>query len=185
MASLLKTRPRAGWIRADIVPENLKDELLRLHSEIDSLNAELKIARVRSSPEGVDELAQGSELTTIMIEFDFAEYTTFSLSVRWDHLIRAILPQTFGGGAPPEAVASAIASLVQREAADIGLSKTDHGGWRSAVVSRSDYGKIMNQMVALGLVEGRSDPTNTGATKWYATPYGVQAGARLFAARRA
>jgi len=40
-------------------------------------------------------------------------------------------------------------------------------------------------MVALGLVEAHSDPTNLLATRWFATPYGIQLGSRLLAVRRA
>jgi hypothetical protein len=115
MASLMKIKPRVGWVRADLVPdgEGRKDELLRLRREIDSLNGELAVASNRAAPEGVDDLAQGSDTTNITVEFESPGI--FSLDVRWDSLMRAVLPQTFGGGAPPEAVGAAVASLVQRE----------------------------------------------------------------------
>lgn len=182
MASLMKIKPRVGWVRADLVPdENATQELLRLRREIDSLNGELTIARSRSAPEGLEELAQGSDLTNVTIDFEGHAYGTI-LCVRWDDLMRAVLPQTFGGGAPPEAVAAAIASLVQREGMAAG--GIAHPGWQKAILSRSDYGKVLNQMVALGLVEGRSDSTNSLGTRWYATPYGIQTGSRLVAVRR-
>jgi Domain of unknown function (DUF4062) len=185
MASLMKIKPQVGWVRADLVPEGLKDELLRLRSEIDSLNGELTVARNRSAPEGVEDLAQGADATNITIEFGSSDYGTCSLEVRWDSLMRTVLPQTFGGGATPEVVASAVASLVQREAAAMRLVVAEHPGWLRAIVSRSDYGKVLNQMVALGLVEGRSDPSNILATRWFATPYGIQTGCRLLAVKHA
>jgi hypothetical protein len=65
------------------------------------------------------------------------------------------------------------------------LAVAEHPGWPAAVVSRSDYGKVLNQMVALGLVEGRSDPTDALGTRWFATPYGIQTGCRLLAVKHA
>jgi len=107
MASLMKIKPRVGWVRADLLPAGggMKDELLRLRREIDSLNGELAVASNRAAPEGVDDLAQGSDTTNITVEFESPGI--FSLDVRWDSLMRAVLPQTFGGGAPPEAVGAA------------------------------------------------------------------------------
>jgi hypothetical protein len=93
----------------------------------------------------------------------------------------AVLPQTFGGGASPETVASAVASLVHQEAIEMQLTDAEHPGWLRAVVSRGDYGNVLNQMVALGLVEARNDPTDILATRWFATPYGLQTGSRLLA----
>lgn len=183
LASLMKMKPRLGWVRADRVPEELKDELLRLRTEIESLNEELTVARNRSAPEGIEDLAQGADPTSITIEFAFdSDYWTFSIDIRWDSLMRTVLPLTFGGGAPPEAIAAAISSLVWQEAAS--LPAGNNPGWQTASVSRSDYGKVVNQMLALGLVEGRCDPTNSLATRWFATPYGIQAGTRLLAVKR-
>ncbi len=128
MASLMKIKPRVGWVRADLVPdgEGRKDELLRLRREIDSLNGELAVASNRAAPEGVDDLAQGSDTTNITVEFESPGI--FSLDVRWDSLMRAVLPQTFGGGAPPEAVGAAVASLVQREGLEMRLAGAEQPG---------------------------------------------------------
>ena len=159
---LKKTRASVGWIRgSEIGGEGLKDELPRLRRAIDSLSGELAVARSRSAPEGLEDLAQGAETTNVTIEFESGSQVV-SRDVRWDSLMRAVLPQTFGGGAPPEAIAAAVSSLVQRMPG----SGAEHGGWQRSVVSRSDYGKIVNQMVALGLVEGHRDPTNPLATRW-------------------
>ncbi len=58
MASLMKIKPRVGWARADLVPdEGAAQELLRLRREIDALSADLVAARSRSAPEGLENLA--------------------------------------------------------------------------------------------------------------------------------
>lgn len=92
----------------------LKDELIRLRREIDSLNAELAAAKSRAVPEGNEELAQGDEETTLGVDLGARDYNGTSglveFSVRWDDILRAVLPQTLGGGADVQAIADALAS---------------------------------------------------------------------------
>ncbi|HTB12283.1 MAG TPA: DUF4062 domain-containing protein [Bryobacteraceae bacterium] len=136
---LKKTRPSVGWIRgSELDGEGLKDELIRLRREIDSLNGELAVAKLRAAPEGLEELAQGADATKITIEFE----GSFSLSVRWDSLMRAILPLTFGGGAPPEAIDAAIISTVRKEAIEMELPMSGYLGLgsRSCVPKRLQQG---------------------------------------------
>lgn len=181
---LINNKPGVGWVRgSELAGEGLKDELLRLRREIDSLNVELTVAKDRAAPEGVEDLAQGSERTNITIDFEPSDYGSLSLELRWDSLMRAILPHTFGGGAPPEAIINAIGSLVVREAEEVGMSQSEDLGRRHKIVASSDYGKVTNQMVALGLIEAYQNPTNPLGTLWRATPYGIKTGSRLLAIR--
>ena len=166
---------------------SLKDELLRLRREIDNLNGELAKAKSRAVPEGTEELAQGDEETILVVDLGVEQNRnnvsgSVTFSVRWNDILRAVLPQTLGGGADPQSVASALASLTQQTAIRRRDTAADHDGWRSAVLSRSDYGKVMNQMVALGLVV--AERLGSRDTVWYATPYGVQVGSRLVAVKR-
>jgi hypothetical protein len=165
----------------------LKDELLRLRREIDSLNEQLLEAKARAAPPNTEELAQGSEVTTLNIDLDPGDTRTSNTQhiwVRWDEIMRAVLPQTLGGGADAQAIASALASLLHEKTFERTLPYRDHPGWGSAVLSRSDFGKVVNQMLALGLIEGRRDPINPRETIWIATPYGAQVGCRLVAVTR-
>jgi len=61
-----------------------------------------------------------------------------------------------------------------------GPDVADLASWQKIAIR-----KVLNQMVALSLIEGRSDPANAMGTRWFATPYGIQAGLRLVAVRRA
>ena len=85
-------------------------------------------------------------------------------------MIRAVLPQTFGGGASEKGIAGALGGL---------LGLNEH-----SILDRSEYGKVVNQMVALGLVEARANPIQVGRSLWFATPYGLQTGSRMVAIRR-
>jgi hypothetical protein len=183
---LKKTRPGVGWIKStDATDDKLKDELLRARREMDSLNAELEQARRRNPPAGTEELEHGLDPTSIVITFRSGEASTFE--VTWEDIIRSVLPQTFGAGADNLAVASALASLA-REKADEQENGRPPAAWAHPVVLRSSSGKVINQMVALGLIEGAPNPLLNPIrveTVWRATPYGLQEGCRLVAVRRA
>jgi hypothetical protein len=75
-----------------------------------------------------------------------------------------------------------LASLVHRKANELNDRAAEHDGWRSAHFSRSDYGKVMNQMVALGLIT--AERMGVRDTQWFATPYGIQVGSRLVALKK-
>ena len=153
---LKRSRPGVGWVKGSALgEEGLKDEVIRVRRESDSLKEDLAIAGSRLSPEGVEGLAQGSDTTPIMIVLAEPDYGTFSLKVSWDLLMRAILPLTLGGGATAEMVENALAGLVRSQADESGHREAAYRGWAEATVSMSEYGKVLNQMVALGLVEGR------------------------------
>ena len=98
--------------------------------------------------------------------------------------MRGILPLTFGGGATPTMIAGAIVGLVRSEAEGAGHLEATSSGWAQASVPASEYGKVLNQMVALGLVVARRHPTDTAETIWFATPFGVKTGARMLAIKR-
>jgi hypothetical protein len=56
--------------------------------------------------------------------------------------------------------------------------------WDDPIVSRNSFATVMNQMVALGLVEGKSNPVSQTGTLWCAMPYGVREGSRLVAIKK-
>lgn len=180
---LKRTRPATGWVKGSAFgEEGLKDELIRVRRECDAVNEELANVKSRLRPEGVEGLAQGSDTTTIMIELGEPDFGMFSQDVPWDSLLRAILPLTFGAGATHKLVAAAISSLARSL---VGGREAAYRGWAHAAASTSDFGKVMNQMVALGLIEGRPHPNIAGETLWIATPFGVQTGTSMLAIKRA
>lgn len=179
---LKKTRPALGWIRStESTDEKLKDELLRVRRELDSVTAALEEAKRYNPPAGTEEIASGRELTDIVIEFAEGNVGPYELS--WRRIIRSVLPQTFGGGADDWAIRSALASLARED-------RCPWEGWpptpadcKQPQVSRSSISKVINQMVALGLIEGVPHPSNAPETIWRATPYGVREGCRQVAER--
>ena len=183
--NLKRSRPGVGWVKGSTVgDEGVKDELIRVRRECDALREDLSDARSRLSPEGVEGLAQGSDTTPIMITLGEPDYSPFSMDVAWDSLVRAILPLTMGGGTTGKMIAGAMSSLVHSEAHEWGHPEAAFRGWTQVSLSTSDYGKVLNQMVALGLLEGRPHPGLPGETLWFATPFGVQTGTRMLAIKR-
>jgi hypothetical protein len=180
--NLKKIRPAPGWVRGSELPdEALKDELLRLRRELESANAELAATRCLVAPEGAETLAQGADLIKITIEYSPEDKGVVSMYLRWDEIMRAVLPQSFGAGATPEHIASTLVSLVCQRAQEEQVASDRYVGKTGSILSRNDYGKVMNQMVALGLINACPDPARPGETRWVATPYGLQAGSRLVA----
>ncbi len=177
---LKRTRPAQGWSRAtDSTDEKLKDEVLRLRRELDTMGRALQEADRHRPPLGIEDLASGHEFTEIVIEFP--EAPAAEGHVYWDDVIRTILPQVLGFGADNQAISSALVSLAK----DTRGIYSAHGAtatWESAVVSLSSLGKVINQMVALGLVEAVQSPSSS-STIWRATPYGAQQGCRHAAVR--
>ncbi len=176
---LKRTRPAQGWIRAtDSTDEKLKDEVLGLRRELDTMKKALEEADRRRPPLGVEELASGHEFTEIVIEF--SEAPSVDTLLYWDDIIRTVLPQVVGSGADTQTISSALISLARDTGRIYGnLAPAD---WELAVVSLSSTGKVINQMLALGLLE----PTivsSSASTIWRATPYGIQAGCRQVAVR--
>jgi hypothetical protein len=179
---LKKTRPGVGWTKSRATgDETLKDELLRVRREVDALNLELVDAKSRTAPQGTEELAQGTDRTTIVVDFSEGGRATYACA--WQDIIRSILPQTFGAGAEEKHIAGALASVAQVDGFRREASPSNC--WGDETVSRSSYGTVMNQMVALGLIEARSNLLSPTATVWFATPYGVREGSRLVAVKKA
>ena len=179
---LKKTRPGVGWIKAsEAADDKLKDELLRVRGEMDSMSAELEQARRRNPPAGTEELAQGQDRTSIVVETSERAASRYELA--WEEIIRAVLPRTFGAAVEDGIIASALCSLAREKAGNQGDGRLP-ALWGHPVVSASSFGKVINQMVALGLIEGMPDPGNPSVTRWFATLYGRQEGCRLVAVRR-
>ena len=183
---LKKTRPGVGWIRAsEAADDKLKDELLRVRREMDSMSAELEQARRRNPPAGIEDLASGQDTTSIWIEFPDGDISTFNLA--WEDIIKAVLPQTFGAAVEDQVIASTLVALA-RENDEKKLALGDFprppSDWKHPVVPRTSFGKVILQMVALGLIEGMPDPGKPSVTRWFATLYGRREGCRLLAERR-
>jgi hypothetical protein len=182
VTNLKKTRPGSGWVKGPAAgEEGLKDELLRSRREVEALREELALAQSRLAPVDVSEFAQGSDEVAILIELvgDFDHRRQLRVNLSWNLLMRAILPLTFGGGTNESRIVNAIDGVARSES-----NAAIWSGWNHSILRPSELSKVLNQMVALGLIHAVCDPHRVGETIWRATPYGEQSGARLLAIKR-
>lgn len=178
---LKRRRPAQGWIRAsDSTDEKLKDEVLRLRRELETMGTAVDDANRRQPPAGILGLACGSECTEIRVEFPDGRREKFD--VEWDDLFRSVFPPTLGIGAENQMVSAAVLSAAQETLSARYNAAISPADWESAAISASSLSKVINQMVALGFIEATQLATSP-ATLWRATPYGAQEGCRQVAVR--
>jgi hypothetical protein len=176
---LKRTRPAQGWIRAtDSTDEKLKDEILRVRRELEVTTSALQEADRRGAPYGIEDLANGHESTDIVIEFP--EGPREKAWVYWDDVIRTVLPQVFGAGADDQVIASAVVSAAREGGHVFNQANIAPVEWSGASPTLGSLGKVINQLVALGLIEATA---GSSRTVWRATPYGIQQGCRQAAVR--
>ena len=164
----------------------LKDEVLTLRREIDVLKAELMVANSRAVPEGIEDLAQGAEETCLSVRLDGGRndgVEIFNVKFRWIEIMRTVLPLTSGVGADAHAIASALIALAHETAINRKLRGVQEDyRWRSAQLTTALFSQVVNQMVALGLVE--VEQMNGQEKMWRATHFGMQQGSRLMAIKK-
>ncbi len=179
---LKRTRPAQGWTRAgESNDESLKDELLGLRRERDAMSVALEQANRLTPPAGADDLASGQEITEIVLEFPEGKRESFN--PYWDDIIRSVLPQTLGAGTDNQGVGLPLVSLAKAWHSGLYFHNPTPFDWENASVSLSSLGKVINQMVAVGLIEGVHQ-SSSGGTIWRATPYGAKEGCRRVAVPR-
>ena len=171
MAHLMKIKPRVGWIRANLAPdESAAQEILRLRRRIDELEAAAADSNVRA-PLGTEALAQGDETFTCHFDYEVANkngYFNGSQDLTWNDIISLLGPMMIGQ--------SSEGGL--KEKLSEAFSNRYFDRHRTTVYSVSprdeDFQKIKLQLRALGLIrEVRSDsPKGRNETRWSLTSYG-------------
>lgn len=189
--------PATGWIRADQAAssESLK-ELLEAKSRIEQLEADL-VKINTSAPAGTEDLAQGNDRfrigyrVTARARLDGvwdSVQTWLANEPTWDSLFAAIAPnvlQESGEKALRDKIASFLLIEYYNENIDALLDDTnkedisnkiseDDLSQVKAAITNEDFGTILVQLKALGLIiisERKRSVSDTG-TYWALTPYG-------------
>jgi hypothetical protein len=94
MSSLMKTKPRIGWVRADqVADESAAQAILRLRKRIAELEAHIAQSEV-AAPAGTEGLAQGEE--TISLHFKYADFATKfvdrAVALSWNQILSVLGP---------------------------------------------------------------------------------------------
>jgi hypothetical protein len=163
MSSLMKIKPRTGWVRADRVPdESAAQEILNLRNEITRLQKSLDDLK-DSPPEGSSELSQGDE--TIDLRFRIEGDLVQSYSFSWNTLIEVLGPVLMNSPTEDELKNRMVAAWDNRYHAK---------EYHSNIVDE-DFQKVKVQFKALGLIR------QIGPARWLLTPHGDSVLMRLAA----
>ena len=182
MSSLMKIRPRVGWVRADqVADESAAQEIVRLRKKIEELETHITDTEI-AAPTGTEGLAQGEE--TIPIHFHFradGSYVDGQAEFSWNNILSILGP-----------------ILIVRSS-EIDLKNKLCGAfcnrWRDtrklqvygATIRDEDFKRIKLQLRALGLMQEIKDqPKKPGyAVMWTLTPYGDRVMTQIAAIRSA
>jgi hypothetical protein len=163
MSSLMKIKPRTGWVRADRVPdESAAQEMLRLRERLEA--AELKLAIVQAlRSKDTEHLSQGEERISLRCTFTNAQgsFGEQAYPFSWNELV-AILGPVLLTPVTEQGLTLTLQSVVQNQVRDKG------GEIHNVRVRGEDFQKVKIQFRALGLITGVEGPVPL----WTLTPHG-------------
>jgi hypothetical protein len=170
MASVMKIKPRVGWVRADLVSgESAAQEILGLRRKIDELKKQIDEAEF-TAPAGTEGLAQGEEMISVHFQFDSKErsFCDGEEAFSWNKILSKLGPILIGQASEKE-LSDKLSEAIQNRYQDK-KKMTIYG-----VVARDqDFQQIKLQLRALGLIrEVNGNAGKVGANKsWTLTPHG-------------
>jgi Domain of unknown function (DUF4062) len=181
MASLMKIKPRVGWVRADLVPdESTSQEILKLRRKIEQLETEISETE-SSSPPGSETLAQGDEMVTVHFRYEVPNgWFDSTQAFSWNNVLSIMGPILIDQASDTE--------LKDKLAEAINNRYRDRNSVPiySAYPRDEDFQQIKVQLRALGLIrevkhQGQNGKTHQG---WTLTHYGDRLMTQVAAIRR-
>lgn len=95
LTKTIKMHPAIGWVRSNLIPsEDTTQEILKLRDQIKCF--EEQIYKLKSKPEGVENLAQGEDTITITLKIradttnNFNQHFDIPINVTWNQLFKFI-----------------------------------------------------------------------------------------------
>lgn len=170
LTSLIKSKPRVGWVKADQLNAESSKEILKLKEQIDSLNATIREIEDKD-PEGIEDLQQGEDEVCIIYNSDV--YGDYKYKLTWNRIIGALTPHMINECSEKE-LRLALNSLV------------DNNLLTFASLSDESFQTVKVQMIALGIIKPsnkKHSATDTN-TYWTLTSYGYKLMMRLKAIKK-
>jgi len=169
IASLMKIKPRVGWVRADLVPgESAAQESLKLRRKIEEL--ETRIAENEfSPPPGSQTLAQGDQATNVHFTYEDGNRSREGMeALSWNSIL-SILGPILIDQATEEQLKEKLAEVFRNRYRDKGETRVHRVYPRD-----EDFQRIKVQLRALGLIREVKDGNvnRRTLTGWTLTPYG-------------
>ena len=161
---LIKSKPRTGWVRADLAnSQEANAEIVKLRKQIDDLNG--KIHQFEdNAPAGVEDLAQGDDIIDIFYTDSVNSLCQMSLS--WNDLIALLAPHMI----------SECSELEMKDALNDEATLVIHEGMGKKRITESSFQDIKVQLIALGIMRESTKVHSTANTNvyWSLTPYGYR-----------
>ena len=169
MSSLMKIRPRVGWVRADqVADESAAQEILRLRRRIDELNVHIAETE-QDAPPGTEEFARGDETIALHFRYEFqGNDHDITEDLSWNEILSIVGPTLIVHVTEGE-LKDKFAEAVRNRLKDKRGMQVFHPYMRDV-----DFQKVKLQLRALGLIrELRDKSSDAGnSTVWTLTPFG-------------
>lgn len=190
LITLIKTKPRPGWVRASFLPsQEATQEILNLTRTIEKLKVELAL-NASNPPIGTEDLSNGDEYEL----FNFQAYSdakglrqsphviTGSCILTWNEIFKEVSPYMINECSDKEFY-SMVNKLVQREVDEKMTKEFNKKGftYSRALLLSEDFQTIKIQFRALNLIteSKRKRAINDDVTYWTLTKYGDTVMTRL------
>jgi hypothetical protein len=164
MLNLINTKPRPGWVRADLVPDvSAAHEILRL--ERDAMELRLQVEKLATSPPpNTEHLSQGEETIEITFEarIDYNS-TVAKCPFSWNELLAKLGPVMLNQATEDE-MKNKLIELCRNRLADWEGLKVQNPNVRD-----EDFQTVKTQLLALGLIM-----KGEASGYWELTPYGTK-----------
>lgn len=172
LTAMIKTNPRVGWIKGDVMTsEKSNSEIIRLKDENEELRAKIKKME-ESAPAGIEDLSQGDDLYAV--HFDYAKrqrdgyektFEDGSQEFSWNQIFAALSPHLL-----IECEEYSLESLFDKFVE----KNVDPSFGRIKNVYSDCFQDVKVQFIALGLIQESQKKKSAGNVQkyWTLTPYG-------------
>ena len=173
LTSMIKTNPRIGWIKGDVMTsEKSNSEIIRLKDENEELRAKIKKME-ESAPAGIEDLSQGDDLYAV--HFDYVktqrggyekEFEDGSQEFSWNDIFSYLSPYLL-----IECEETSLELLFN----DFVRRNADSSFFgRVTKVYSENFQNVKVQFIALGLIQESQRKKSAGNVHkyWTLTPYG-------------
>jgi hypothetical protein len=168
MSSLIKVKPRIGWVRGDqATDESAAQRILGLLRKIDDLKAHIALTEL-TAPPGTEGLAKGDDVILLHFRFEVRQdHSDCMESFSWNEIVSILGPILIVQATEGE-LKDKFAEVVRNRFKD----RTGAQIFR-AYMRDEEFQKVKIQLRALGLIQEVKDKSDGGnSTVWTLTPYG-------------
>lgn len=171
--SLIKSKPRVGWVKADQLNAESSKEILKLREQIDTLNAKIREIEDKD-PEGIEGLQQGEDEVTILYPSSMQGNKIYKFT--WNKIIAALTPHMI------DECSEKVLKFYLHEFVSQG--KINVPSYSS--ISDDSFQTIKVQLIALGIIKPSTKKHSTTDTNsyWTLTSYGNRLMMKLKAIKR-